>query len=458
MNVTLIIPPSPFLINEKLLPSLGILKVASSLRYHGYNTKICDLSGCSNYELDVISYINNNHTEVIGITSTTPQFPYSVNISKLIKKNFPNIKQILGGPHATLTYSSLKRNFNRSKKNWNSIIKNFDVVVSGDGEYSVLNAIQPNSPSIINADDTKSKLFLTNKSFSELPIPARDLIDINSYNFVLENIKCTSIISQLGCPFSCRFCSGRYSPSFKKIRLRSVESIINEILYIHSNYGYKGFIFYDDELNSNVLMTSLMKELIKLRNKGHDFVYRGCIKSNLLTDEQSLLISEAGFKEILVGFESGNEKILFNINKGSTVKNNEKCIELLRKYKIKIKFLMSIGHPGESEKTCSDTYNWLLNMKPECFDVTIVTPHPGSIYYDDSILVKNEWVYTCPNNDVLYSENLDYTVISDFYKGIPGKYKPHIHTDYLSSVDLSNWRDYIENSIKYKLNISGLIK
>ena len=115
---------------------------------------------------------------------------------------------------------------------------------------------------------------------------------------------------------------------------------------------------------------------------------------------------------------------------------------------------MSLGHPGESDKTCEDTYNWLLKMKPDYFDVSIITTQPGSFYYDNSILTDNGWMYKCPNGDVLYSDDLDYSVISDFYKGMIGKYTSHVFTDYLTADNLVKWRDYIETNIRSKLNIS----
>lgn len=453
MKVTLIIPPSPFLLDERVFPSLGILKVASSLKKCGHDVNVVDLSGNSNYLNDVEVSVKNNNPDIVGITSTTPQFPYTINVSKVLRNKFPSLKQILGGAHSTLVHSSMKKKQPRAEKNWKSITDNFDIVVCGDGENAIHLALTPDSLSVIDADNASSPLFLTNKSFDETSFPARELIDLNTYHYYMNGKRTTSIVGQLGCPFACGFCSGRNSPMLRKIRLRTAESIADEIMNIHSAYGYEGFMFYDDELNLSQSMITLMKKLIEFRNKGYDFKYRGCIKSQLLTDEQAMYMADAGFSEVLVGFESGNDRILTNINKKATKQDNERCIELLRKYKIKPKFLMSIGHPGESDETCQDTHDWLLTMNPEYFDVTIITTHPGSFYYDNAVLTTNGWKYTCPNGDSLYSADLDYSMTADFYKGMPGDYKSYVYTDYLTSNELVKWRDYMESSIRSKCNI-----
>ena len=61
-------------------------------------------------------------------------------------------------------------------------------------------------------------------------------------------------------------------------------------------------------------------------------------------------MSEAGFRWILTGFESGSPRILRNINKRATMQENTRCVEIARRHNLKVKALMSIGHPGESRE------------------------------------------------------------------------------------------------------------
>src|SRR5262249_61598813 len=105
----------------------------------------------------------------------------------------------------------------------------------------------------------------------------------------------------------------------------------------------------------------------------------------------------AGFRWILTGFESGSPRILENINKRATRDENTRCLEIAHRHGLKVKALMSIGHPGESLQTIRETQEWLMETKPEDFDVTIITTYPGTPYYDEAGRDKSRpdvWVYT----------------------------------------------------------------
>ena len=456
MKIHLIMPPSPFLLDEKVFMSLGILKIAAVLEPY-YDVNVIDLSGDKDYINTIKQYVNED--ALFGITTTTPQLPNVVEINRVLKQY--NKRVILGGPHVTLINSAYKNEKNknvigRATKSMNQLKNEFDTLVCGDGELAIFKAI--NGDKYVDADDVKSDLFLKDEQFDALPFPARHLIDVNSYKFTINGVRGLSLISQLGCPFNCGFCSGRNSPTFRKIRNRSVDNIIKEIDLLYKTYDVKAFMFYDDELNLNSSIYSLLKELIKYQQQHNvEFLLRGCIKSELFNETQADLMSKAGFKKLLVGFESGSDKILKNINKKATKAENTRCIEIAKKYGIGIKALMSIGHPGESNETIQETYDWLLSSKPDEFDVTIITVIPGSKYYDDSVMVEEGiWKYTT-NGDILYSVEVDNFTQYEYYKGIPGNYNSFVYTDYITREKLVESRDWLEKSVLDKLNIQKVL-
>jgi radical SAM superfamily enzyme YgiQ (UPF0313 family) len=170
---------------------------------------------------------------------------------------------------------------------------------------------------------------------------------------------------------------------------------------------------------------------------------------------------EAGFRWLLTGFESGSERILVNINKRATREDNTRAVEYAKKYGLKVKALMSLGHAGETMETAYSTAEWLKEVEPEDFDLTIITPYPGSPYYDDAVrkTVKDNgltecYVYEHPKTeDRLYMQNVNYHEKADYYKGIPGEYKSYVWTDSLNRNEIVEVRDNIENQIRSKLNI-----
>lgn len=455
--ICLIIPPSPFLLDERVFMSLGILKVAAVLERGGVVVEVLDLSGIENYLEAVEDYVKGSSANIFCVTATTPQMPSAAEIAQRISLVHRHPKLVLGGPHPTLTLAAVKKEKvpGRANRAMNHLTDFFDVVVCGDGEKSIFRALTGHG--IIDADDAKSDLFLTSGSLNEMPFPARHLVDVDSYHYTIDGERATSLICQLGCPFGCGFCGGRASPMLRRVRTRTTESVVAELRHLHTVYGYKGFMLYDDELNVNPEMIPMMNAIAKLQEDlGVSFKLRGFIKAQLFTEGQARAMYRAGFRWILTGFESGSPRILENIQKKATREDNTRCVSIARKEGLKVKALMSMGHPGESADTISETKRWLLENKPDDFDVTIITPYPGSPYYDEA--KKDEegaWVYTYPGTgDKLYAKEVDYFKTADYYKGDPdGGYQSYVWTDFLTADELVRRRDELEREVRGELGI-----
>jgi radical SAM superfamily enzyme YgiQ (UPF0313 family) len=128
-------------------------------------------------------------------------------------------------------------------------------------------------------------------------------------------------------------------------------------------------------------------------------------------------------------------------------------LRIAHKYGLKVKALMSVGHPGESEETVLAVRDWLLAEKPDDFDCTVITVYPGTPYYDSAECV-GEPVYRYEiHGDVLYSENADFMTDPQYYKGKPGDYKSFVWTDHISAERLVMLRDEVEYEVRTKLGI-----
>lgn len=466
-KVCLVIPPSLFLLDERVFPSLGVLKVAASLEAHGHEVEVLDLSGFSNYEDIVELHVKSTDSTIFGVTATTPQMPACTKVINSIRRAKKDSRIIVGGPHPTLILAACKGELKRGSigraHSALEILKNkSDVIVSGDGEDAIFEALNVCSSDlqecrIVDADDPKSDLFLTNAKLEKTEWPARHLIDLKSYKYKVGGYDATSLIAQLGCPFSCGFCGGRMSPMLRRIRMRSSDSIISEIRQLYDSYGYRGFMFYDDELNVNKNMVQLMNMICDLQDElGVDFRLRGFVKAELFTQEQANVMHKAGFRQLLTGFESGSPRILTNINKKAKRDDNTRAVEYAKNAGLQVKALMSIGHPGESHETINETKEWLLEVEPDDFDCTIITTYPGTPYYDESVKTReNVWTYTYKKTgDRLHSYDLDYNVTADYYKGSPdGGYQSYVYTDFISSSDLVKERDALEKDVRETLGI-----
>lgn len=262
------------------------------------------------------------------------------------------------------------------------------------------------------------------------------------------------------CPMKCSFCGGRNSPSLRRIRTRSAASVVAELEHVYRTYGLTGTMFYDDELNiNNRSCLELMEAIARLSDRlGVDFRLRAFVKAELFTPEQARAMYRAGFRWILSGFEGAHERILTNIQKNATVEDNTRCLETARAAGLKVKALMSVGHAGESEETIRAVHDWLLDVRPDDFDCTVITTYPGTPYYDEAlpgIVGPDVWTYTSPKTgDRLHSEDVDYMRVADYYKGDPaGGYHAYVFTDHLAGQEIVRLRDWVEADVRAKLGI-----
>jgi anaerobic magnesium-protoporphyrin IX monomethyl ester cyclase len=441
MRVCLITPPSPFLLDQRVFCSLGILKVGAVLEQRGFIVDHLDLTGVSNYAEAVRDYA---HDALFALTATTPQMPAAI----AIKEALGGARTILGGPHATLVNAAARKGSQRAATMLRELISIFGTVVAGDGEKAIFAAIH--SRGLIDADDPKSILWNSSKDFTESPWPARHLVDLESYHYAVDGKKATSLVGQLGCPMHCNFCGGRNSPMLRQIRKRSPESIVAEMMTLHETYGAEGLMFYDDELNINKSVVELMRQITAT---GIDWRLRGFVKAELFTEEQAEAMYAAGFRWLLCGFEAAHPRILRNIAKNATVEDNTRMLRTAHKYGLKVKALMSVGHPAESEETILATRDWLVEEKPDDFDCTVITVYPGTPYFDQAVCIGGPVYRFETYGDALYSEDVDFNREQAYYKGKPGEYHAFVWTDFISRERLAQMRDEVEHEVRARLGI-----
>lgn len=450
MQITLITPPSPFLLDERVFISLGILKVGAVLEQAGHSVAHLDLNGVANYEDVVHEYCKGvPRGSLFALTATTPQVPAAMNVLRVLKQYDSTV--ILGGPHVTLVNAAAKQEADpdgRSHRSLAELRGAYDALIAGDGEKAILSWLV-DRPRMVDADQPSSVLWQTSQDFTESPWPARHLVDVSSYHYSVDGQRALSLISQLGCPFECGFCGGRMSPMLRRIRTRPADSVIEEMKHLHETYNIRGLMFHDDELNVNKQVVSLMRSIAKM---GIEWRLRGFVKAELFTEEQAECMYAAGFRQLLCGFESAHPKILKNINKKATLEDNTRMLKTAQKHGLTVKALMSFGHPGESEETILATRDWLLENKPDDFDCTVITTYPGTPYFDRAVAVNGHYAYEF-NGEMLYSEDVDFTQDAQYYKGRSGEYKSFVWTDHLKPEQITKLRDEVEHEVRGKLGI-----
>ncbi len=458
MRVSLVIPPSGFLLDDKVFMSLGVLKVAAVLEQAAVPVEVLDLSGVSDPVAAVREHVSTRPSDCYGFTATTPQLPFAVAMAEVARA--AGAKTVLGGPHVTLVNAAAKGEARRGVTSRATtalarLRETADVLVAGDGERTIGPALEAQAGTLIDADDPKSPYFLDQDALDASPLPARHLIDVDSYHFQIDGRRALSVIAQLGCPFNCGFCGGRLSPTFRHIRTRSSEHVCAELEHLYRAYGVTAFMFLDDEVNVSTQTIPMLDAIAALQDRlGVRFALRGHVKSQLLTDAQANALVRAGFTSIMVGFESGDPRILANIEKRATREENSRCMAIARRHGLQVKALMSVGHPGETAQTIGATREWLLEERPDDFGLSVITTYPGTPYYDQAMETDpGVWTYTARNGDRLHAVDVDFRREQAYFKGTPGSYRSFVHTDALTAEAIVRMRDEVENSVRAELQL-----
>lgn len=184
-----------------------------------------------------------------------------------------------------------------------------------------------------------------------------------------------------GCPYNCSFC---YNQKFhqRKWRAKSPERVIEDINFLKQNYNIDGVMFYDDTFYVDKKRALKILEGIRLPAKTD-------IRIDLVDENLLARMKEFGIFDILIGVESGSDRILKMLNKGITVEDIKRVVRLLAKYNLRVGYSAIIGVPRESEAEKKETIGLLLWIhsvhKNKTITVGPYLPYPSSKLYEIAI-------------------------------------------------------------------------
>lgn len=376
MKILLINPPGKV---SFISPPLGLLYIAASLKEDGHEISLIDynLEKIDNQKLS--DFIKEKRIEAVGISIVTPKVYNAIELAAAIKKHFPEIIIIAGGPHATLMPKQLLND-----------CPSLNFIIQGEGEFrmkDLINSIEKALPTdkIDGLTFRKNDKIINNppqkfiEDLNVLPMPAREMVDIIKYSGYMKTrfFPATTMMTSRGCPFQCIYCSKPVTG----IRVRSIspENVIKEILYLIDNFGVKEIIFYDDTFTLN------RKRVIKicdlLIQKGIKIKWQCETRVNLVDEELLIKMKQAGCYLIAYGIESGSDRVLKILKKGISLEQIKKAVEMTKKAGIQIIGYFMMGVPGETEEEIKQTVRFSRELPIDFAQFAIATAYPGTELY-----------------------------------------------------------------------------
>lgn len=364
--------------SETVLP-LGILSVGSHLKRCGYKVELVNITEKQITEIAAI--IAEKNPLCVGLSVMTGvQTRQSAELSKKIKTLNKAIPIIWGGIHPSLLPEQCLGedyiDFVVISEGEITTTELVEKIIRGGDFHDVLGigykqagkiTINPNRPFIANLDDFRLDW---------------SLLDLELYISPLKNFKrVIAYKASRGCPFNCSFC---YNNAFNqnKWRVWSVEAVAEDINWLKEHYQIDAVKFYDD--NFFVDKNRAWQILEKINLPTHLEV-----RIDTIDDDLAQKLKEFRVFDMLIGVESGSDRILSLIDKRFTVDRILAGVKLLAKYNLPATYSAIVGLPTETKEEFDrtvDLFNQIKKIQPSAvFSLGAYLPYPGSKMYDFAI-------------------------------------------------------------------------
>ncbi len=225
------------------------------------------------------------------------------------------------------------------------------------------------------------------KELDRLSFPAWDLIDIEIYRKTWLKHKgyfSMNMATTRGCPFKCNWCA---KPIYgNRYNSRSPQNVVEELKMLKEKFNFDHIWFCDDIFG---LKPGWVHEFANLLEKEQlSFQFKIQARADLLLQENYIRdLARAGCKNIWMGAESGSQKILDAMDKGTTVEQIYQATQLLKKNNINPSFFIQFGYPGETKDDIIKTIRMINELIPYEIGISVSYPLPGTVFYEK---VKND--------------------------------------------------------------------
>jgi radical SAM superfamily enzyme YgiQ (UPF0313 family) len=216
-------------------------------------------------------------------------------------------------------------------------------------------------------------------------MPAWDLIHPETYpesqhGAFFKKFPIAPIMLTRGCPYSCTFCAGGVV-SGKRLRKRSINHVLKEMLLLYKDFGIREFHVVDDNFTLDIpYAKGFLRELKKL-NLDISWAVPNGVRMDTLDEEILQLMKDTGLYLISLGIESGSDKILRLMKKGITTSRIRRSVNTIRASGIDIAGFFILGFPGETEESIKETIRFSLELQLVRANFFTYLPFPGSESY-----------------------------------------------------------------------------
>lgn len=374
-------------------PPMGLMYLASCLRQIGdHKVKIIDGRLLDLRPEQILERADGFDPDVVGITSLTMEGPVAHQIAAVSKKKWPNRPVLLGGPYPT---SDIKKAISDP---------NVDFCFTGEAERSFVDWVKTE----LNGGEVSEVPGITFRSngtpktmphggfvenLDEIPFPAWDLLELDLYfkkkflrtrtmNPHQMRSRAVPMVSSRGCPYRCSYCHNLFG---KKLRHRSVENVLDELVMLKEKYNIEEIEFIDDIFNLDIPRAKSVFQAIIDRNLDLKFAFPNGLRSDSFDDELLEVMKKGGAYRLVFAVESGSKRIQKQIHKNLNLEKARSNIEKADKLGYFLGGFFIIGFPDETEEEVWETINFACNSRLHTANFFILTPFPNTEVWEQAL-------------------------------------------------------------------------
>lgn len=389
-----VMPPGPSARQWDLLP-LSVLSLASPLLEAGYEVTLIDQRVDDGWRGALESVLNAGDVACVGVSAMTG-YPIAgaLDASRLAKEASPATPVVWGGVHPSLL----------AEQTLASPL--VDLVVRGEGEASFLALVRALEAGGARALDRVPGLSRVEGArvvhvppaeplgLDALPAPAYGLVDVGRYlnaPFAASGSRPLAFATSRGCPFRCRYC---YNLAFNRGRWRgmSADRVQREAARLVAEHGVDGLFLLDDNFFANPRRVREICDLLVREGPAVRFLNANCRVDSIdsFSAEDLARLREAGFDELFVGVESGSDRVLAHVGKGTAVEQTLRANRKLEAAGIVPVYSFMVGMPGETREDMEATLALMVRLRDDhpaavVNALNIYSPFPGTPLYDEAV-------------------------------------------------------------------------
>jgi anaerobic magnesium-protoporphyrin IX monomethyl ester cyclase len=377
--------------NMNLYAPLGTLYAAAYIKQKGYSAALFDTM-LANSEEDLLASLKEHNPLIMVIYDDVFNYLTKMCLSRMRQAAFRmcEIARLYG---CTVIVSGSDSADHLEKYFEHKV----DYVICGEGEITLgelVDKIAGKEATMQSLSQINGLAYLENgkiqrtpprkvlKDLDSLPFPLWELVDIEQYRELWlkhHGYFSMNLVTTRGCPFHCNWCA---KPIYGQVyNSHSAEYIAKQMKMLKEKYAPDHIWFCDDIFGLRPGWVTKFDEAVNSENAKIPFKCLSRADLLLIEDNISHLAS-AGCESVWMGAESGSQKILDAMDKGTTVEQIYQSSHLLKKHGIKSCFFLQFGYTGETKSEIDKTIKMVKDLMPDDIGISVSYPLPGTKFYE----------------------------------------------------------------------------